>query len=82
MTQYDILVIGAGPAGLAAALQAAKGGARTLLVDPNDGPGGCWRPLKKGRFVFEARPLWLNGQPPKELASSWNGKSRTLPGFL
>ena len=45
MTQYDILVIGAGPAGLAAALQAAKGGARTLLVDPNDGPGGSWRPL-------------------------------------
>ena len=74
MTQYDILVIGAGPAGLAAALQAAKGGARTLLVDPNDGPGGSWRPLKKGRFVFEARPLWLNGPPPKELAEQLEWK--------
>ena len=69
MTKYDILVIGAGPAGLAAALQAAKGGARTLLVDQNEGPGGCWRPLKKGRFVFEARPLRLSGGPlPEELA--------------
>lgn len=36
----DVLVVGAGPAGLAAARDAACGGARVLLVDAGDRPGG------------------------------------------
>ncbi len=36
----DILVVGAGPAGLMAALTAARGGADVLLVDDNAEPGG------------------------------------------
>jgi sarcosine oxidase subunit alpha len=36
----DVLVIGAGPSGLAAALAAAKAGASVLLVDENARPGG------------------------------------------
>ncbi len=36
----DVLVIGAGPAGLAAALAAGRGGARVLLVDEDAQPGG------------------------------------------
>jgi NADPH-dependent 2,4-dienoyl-CoA reductase/sulfur reductase-like enzyme len=40
----DVLVIGAGPAGLAAALAAAEAGARTVVVDDNPLPGGqIWR---------------------------------------
>ena len=43
----DILVIGAGPAGLTAALTAVQGGATVLLADLNPGPGGqLWRGLK------------------------------------
>jgi NADPH-dependent 2,4-dienoyl-CoA reductase/sulfur reductase-like enzyme len=40
MSKYDIAVIGAGPAGMAAAAQAAALGAKTLLLDEQDGPGG------------------------------------------
>jgi sarcosine oxidase subunit alpha len=36
----DVLVVGAGPAGLSAAIAAAMRGARTVLVDENARPGG------------------------------------------
>ena len=37
---YDVVVIGAGPAGLAAAATSAEAGLSTLLLDENAGPGG------------------------------------------
>lgn len=41
---YDVAVIGAGPAGLAAAAGAAEQGARVVCVDAGDQPGGqFWR---------------------------------------
>lgn len=40
MINYDIVVAGAGPAGLAAAVEAARRGARVLVVDENSRPGG------------------------------------------
>ncbi|SLM88411.1 2Fe-2S iron-sulfur cluster-binding protein [Brevibacterium yomogidense] len=36
----DVLIVGAGPAGIAAAREAAKTGARTVLVDEQSMPGG------------------------------------------
>ncbi|MFI8617342.1 FAD-dependent oxidoreductase [Acidovorax sp. NPDC077693] len=40
----DLLIVGAGPAGLAAALAAAPSGARIVLLDDNPAPGGqIWR---------------------------------------
>lgn len=38
--EVDILIIGAGPAGLSAAIEAAKYGADVLVVDENSKPGG------------------------------------------
>jgi len=39
----DVLVVGAGPAGLAAALSAAQAGARVMLCDEHAAPGGSLR---------------------------------------
>ncbi|WP_250504725.1 FAD-dependent oxidoreductase [Caballeronia sp. AZ7_KS35] len=36
----DVLVVGGGGAGLAAAIEAAEAGARTVLLEKNDAPGG------------------------------------------
>ncbi|MCK4820922.1 FAD-dependent oxidoreductase [bacterium] len=40
MKNFDIAVIGAGPAGLAASIVAAKSGAKVVLIDENAKPGG------------------------------------------
>ena len=58
----DVLVVGAGPAGLAAALTASAGGARVLLVDDQPEPGGD----------LLAETETLNGAP----AAEWPAKVR------
>jgi NADPH-dependent 2,4-dienoyl-CoA reductase/sulfur reductase-like enzyme len=41
---FDVAVIGAGPAGIAAAVAASESGARVALIDDNPAPGGqIWR---------------------------------------
>src|SRR5271155_5573613 len=41
---FDVAVIGAGPAGIAAAVRASESGARAALIDDNPAPGGqIWR---------------------------------------
>lgn len=58
----DVLVVGAGPAGLAAALTAAQGGCSVLLLDANPAPGGqLWRGVQAGT-PGEAGKLLLDVQ--------------------
>ena len=38
--RYDMIVIGAGPAGLSAAIEAARQGVRPIVFDENARPGG------------------------------------------
>lgn len=40
MTRYDLIIIGAGPAGLSAAIEAAKSGLKVIVFDENAKPGG------------------------------------------
>ncbi|WP_434576989.1 NAD(P)/FAD-dependent oxidoreductase [Pseudomonas sp. Z5-35] len=54
----DILIVGAGPAGMAAALAAASSGARILLLDDNPIPGGqIWRDGPQAHLPTEAQRL-------------------------
>jgi NADPH-dependent 2,4-dienoyl-CoA reductase/sulfur reductase-like enzyme len=60
MDRYDVLVIGAGPAGLAAARAAAESGASVAMADDNPAPGGqIWRgtslALPKAKVLCGAR---------------------------
>ena len=36
MKRYDLIVVGAGPSGLSAAIEAAKKGMRVIVFDEND----------------------------------------------
>lgn len=40
MNRYEFIVIGAGPAGLSGAIEAAKAGMKVLVIDENHRPGG------------------------------------------
>ena len=51
--EYDIVVVGAGNAGLCAAVSAALDGKKTLLIEQNNTPGGCATSFRRGRFEFE-----------------------------
>ena len=51
--RFDVIVVGAGNAGLVAAATAAKSGLSTLLLEKHNLPGGCASSFRRGRFEFE-----------------------------
>lgn len=51
--KYDVIVVGAGNAGLSAAATVAGGGLKTLVIEKNGLPGGCATSFRRGRFEFE-----------------------------
>ena len=73
--QCDVLVIGAGPAGLMAALTAARAGADVILCDENPRTGG--RLLAEGESVGgQSGHLWAEGVTA-ELAAMENVRIMT-----
>ncbi|WP_341707262.1 NAD(P)/FAD-dependent oxidoreductase [Halopseudomonas sp.] len=66
MTHYDAVVIGAGNAGLTAATALQRGGARTLLVERHNIPGGCATSFVRGDFEFEVALHQLSGLGTEE----------------
>ena len=53
MPKYDVVVVGAGNAGLSAALQCQLGGRKTLLIEKHNVPGGAATSFVRGRFEIE-----------------------------
>lgn len=60
MDRYDAVVIGAGNGGLVAAIRLLQGGAKVLLVEKHNIPGGFATSFRRGRFEFEASLHELN----------------------
>ena len=71
---YDVVVIGAGPAGLAAAATAAEADLSTLLLDENAGPGGqVWRAITSTPVTERGRlgaDYWAGADLVQEARSS------------
>jgi sarcosine oxidase subunit alpha len=65
----DVLVIGAGPAGLMAALAAGRSGARVMLLDEQSEPGGS----------LLATRQWIDGVPATEWVARTLGELGALP---
>lgn len=61
MSEYDVVVVGAGNGGLTAACTLAKKGLRTLLLERHNVPGGCATSFCRGRFEFEVALHQLSG---------------------
>lgn len=55
----DVLIVGAGPAGIAAALAAGRSGAKVVLADENAEIGGALLAEATARIEGQAAPHWL-----------------------
>ena len=55
----DVLVVGAGPAGLAAALSASESGARVVVCDENPAPGGSLLAETEAEIEGKSARAWL-----------------------
>ena len=65
MDKYDAVVIGAGNGGLVAAVRLLQGGAKVLVVEKHNLPGGFATSFRRGRFEFEASLHELNDFGPR-----------------
>ncbi len=68
---YDVAVVGAGFGGLGAALSLAERGARVLLLEALNYPGGCASTFKRDGYQFESGATLFSGFGPGQLFHDW-----------
>lgn len=61
MSDYDVIVIGAGNGGLTSSALLAQAGKKVLLLERHNVPGGCATSFRRGRFEFEVALHQLSG---------------------
>lgn len=71
-TKFDVIVTGAGPAGLMAAIQAGRAGSRTLLFEKKNLPG------RKLLITGNGRCNFTNMKPLREFLESFRPNGRFL----
>jgi len=74
LAEVDVLVVGAGPAGLVAAWQAREAGARVLMIDRDTELGGAAR-WSGGLMTFSGTPLQAREEVtdgPGQLLAEWS----------
>ncbi|MBI4675874.1 MAG: NAD(P)/FAD-dependent oxidoreductase [Chloroflexi bacterium] len=62
--KYDVIVIGAGLGGLAAAARLARLGKRVLVLEHHSVPGGYAHEFRRGKFRFDVALHALDGMAP------------------
>ncbi|KAB0269222.1 FAD-dependent oxidoreductase [Microvirga brassicacearum] len=82
MTSVDLLIVGAGPAGMAAAVQARRFGLDVLVVDDQPAPGGqIWRSVETVAAAPRGKILGQAYQAGKPLADAFRASGvRYQPG--
>ncbi len=78
MGSYDVVVIGAGNGGLTAAATLARKGAKVLLLERHNVPGGCATSFCRGRFEFEVALHQLSGMGSPEKPGPLRGQMDRL----
>jgi len=67
MTDYDVIIIGAGMGGLSAAAHLALKGQKVLIVEKHNRVGGSTSNFKRGEFVFDTALHEMAGGGPGKL---------------
>ncbi len=83
-SDFDIAIIGAGPAGLSAAIAAERAGKSTVLLEADDVPGGLTRSFERDGYTFDCSGHLLHLSNPVALKlveeatspEAWNRVSR------
>jgi prolycopene isomerase len=78
MSAYGVIVIGAGNGGLTSALTLARNGAKVLLLERHNIPGGCATSFIRGCFEFEVALHQLSGMGTEERPGPLRGLLREL----
>lgn len=80
MEKVDIAIIGGGPAGLMASIEAAQAGANIVMIDGREMPGGNY--YKKYLYSTGSKDGLIDDQDKKELFEMVDGANRLKIRFL